>query len=193
MSACNVLSLPAEVLVLVFEALVHPVRLFDQQYDGLTFYKFSSLVTRLDAVRLTCRVFNAVVTAHFANLVDRRRAALRACRSLYFDPPVVTISDYVRLTFLGVRYHRLTEGDKAAVGSHRAYRNKNVLDLITDYRKISYILVERRVANVTAAVDLLLSGTTDVVLPPRIRPYLRGTVPPAALDQLRRLFPDEFC
>lgn len=144
-------------------------------------------------MRLTCRVFNAVVTAHFANLVDRRRAALRACRPLYFDPPVVTSSDYVRLIFLGVRYHRLTEEEKAAVGSHRAHRNKNVLDLITDYRKISYILVERRVANVTAAVDLLLSGTTDVVLPPRILPYLQGTVPPAALDQLRRLVPNEFC
>lgn len=37
MSACNVLSLPVEVLVLVFEALVYPVRLVDQQYDGLTF------------------------------------------------------------------------------------------------------------------------------------------------------------
>jgi hypothetical protein len=190
MSACNVLSLPAEVLVLVFEALVHPVRLSDHP----AFCEFSALVTRLDAVRLTCRVFNAVVTAHFADLLGRRRAALRACRTIFIDPPVVIVSDYVRLTFLGVRYHRLTEEEKAAVGSHRAHRNKNVVDLITDYRNIYHPLsVERRVDNVTAAVDLLLSGTTDVVLPPRILPYLRGTVPPAALDQLRRLVPNEFC
>lgn len=190
MSACNVLSLPVEVLVLVFEALVFPIRWCDDP----TMCEYSALVTRLDAVRLTCRVFNAVVTAHFASLLDRRRAALRACRTLCINPPVVIVSDFVRLVFLGVRYHRLTEEEKSEMGSHRAHRDKNILDLLTNYQNMYHPLtVERKVANVTAAVDLLLSGTTDVVLPPRIRGYLRGTVPPAARDQLRRLVPNEFC